>query len=125
MIDFIQGEKFISLSNQIYSMSHSGMEYNLYKNSFNIDTLNDNDIVYTNTHYVNGLIKLLEQTTKQIILITHNSDRNIIIEPTKNIIKWYAQNVNIVHDRIESIPIGLENNRWFKEIDKQSKMMYK
>lgn len=125
MIDFIQGEKFVSLSDQIYSMAHPGIEYNLYKNTFNIDTLKDNDTVYTNTHYVDDLIKLLEQTTKQVILITHNSDKNITIEPPRNVIKWYSQNVNIVHDRIESIPIGLENNRWFEKLDKKSKMMNK
>lgn len=125
MIDFIQGKKFINLANQIYSTPHSGIEYNLYENSFNINTLNNNDIIYTNTHCVDEVIKLLEQTTKQIILITHNSDRNVIIEPSQNIIKWYSQNVNVIHDRIESIPIGLENNRWLKEIDKRGKMLSK
>jgi hypothetical protein len=42
-----------------------------------------------------------------------------------NILKWYSQNVGIVNSRIESIPIGLENDRWFKGLHKKEKMLIK
>lgn len=124
-MDFIQGEKFVNVADQIYSTKHTGTEYNIFNYTFNINTLKNYDIVYTNAHYIDKLFIELNKTDKKIILITHNSDLNITILPPKNVIKWYAQNVNIVDDRIESIPIGLENNRWFKEINKKGKIMNK
>lgn len=125
MIDFIQGEKFIQLTDYIYFTKYKGTEFNPYQNTLDINKLKDGDIIYTHTHYVSNLFNELNNTEIKVILITHNSDHNIITEPHKNIIKWYSQNVNIQNDKIESIPIGLENNRWFEEVDKKNKMMGK
>ena len=125
MIDFIQGEKFVQLADYIYFYNRKGTEFNIYTNTFNIDKLQDNDLIYAHTHHVEYLFNELNNTNKKIILISHNSDYNICDEPHKNVIKWYSQNVKFKSDRIESIPIGLENNRWFKDIDKKSKMINK
>ena len=43
----------------------------------------------------------------------------------KNVIKWYSQNVNVKDDRLVSLPIGLENSRWFVEIQKQKRIIEK
>lgn len=47
------------------------------------------------------------------VLISHNSDRNIvesdIIKIDDKIIHWFAQNVLVNHPKITPIPIGIEN----------------
>jgi hypothetical protein len=40
----------------------------------------------------------------------------------KNLIKWFGQNVCVEDERIESIPIGLENSQWFPETKKIEKI---
>lgn len=89
--------------------------------SFNT-TLNDG-IVYTHTHYVEQLFSVLKN---KVILITHNSDKNVSeIEIPDNVIKWYAQNVNFKHEKITSIPIGLENKRWYSHLNKTQQIIDK
>lgn len=64
-------------------------------------------------------------------IITHNSDFSTsqVLELNNNwkIFNnsdyiWFAQNVDIEHPRIFSLPIGLENSEWFPEINKIQKM---
>lgn len=61
-------------------------------------------------------------------IITHNSDYSIsyalslgnnkeIFEKNQNLL-WFAQNVDVVHPRIFSIPIGFENLEWFPQLKK-------
>jgi hypothetical protein len=92
----IQGEKFIELAD-------------------------NNRIFYCHTHDVKGLLEA-KKNDPPYILITHNSDAEVNIVPPSNVIRWFAQNVNIVDPRIESIPIGLENNKWFPEERKKERM---
>jgi hypothetical protein len=110
MIDFIQGERFIGLANNV-------------------------DIFYRHTHDVNMFFKN-QRVFNDFILISHNSDGCVTdnlenpdsadsrLMPS-NLVHWYAQNVNVVNDRIESIPIGLENSQWFPEVQKRQKMIMK
>jgi hypothetical protein len=98
-MDFIQGEKFMSLAN-------------------------GTTIFYYHTHEVLPFLKNVP--VNRFILITHNSDHKIddsFILPA-NMIRWFAQNVDVVNERIESLPIGLENNKWFKEDKKKEKMVH-
>lgn len=106
MIDFIQGEKFQTLADNI-------------------------KIFYCKTGDVN---RFLQNPPKEnFVLISHNSDACVTYKPQKqedadanlvpnNLVKWFAQNVNCVHNKIESIPIGLENSQWFPEIRKKEKI---
>lgn len=106
-MDFIQGEKFRRIA--------------------------DNDkIFYCDTHDVNNFFDNL-RIDHEFILITHNSDGMVSKIPIKsydadfkkipaNLKKWFGQNVEVVDDRIESIPIGLENSQWFPEIGKIEKL---
>lgn len=91
-----------------------------------------NNIYYSHTHDVNNFFKNLP-TSDDFILISHNSDGFITDNPTRddcadinlmpqNLKKWYGQNVNVIHEKIVSIPIGLENSQWFKEIRKEEKI---
>jgi hypothetical protein len=54
---------------------------------------------------------------KKFILLTHNSDFHIT-EKHKNYLDdnllefWFAQNVDYVHPKLKSIPIGIANEKW-------------
>lgn len=61
------------------------------------------------------------------VLVSHNSDANILDHTARNcdyhyieseipgnIKKIYAQNLNVLSDRIRPLPIGLENYRWHR-----------
>lgn len=108
-MEFIQGEKFVKLSNE-------------------------NNIFYRHTHEVNNFLNNINITTP-FILVSHNSDgfvglperedaADINLIPN-NLVKWYAQNVNVKHHKLESIPIGLENSMWFPELKKIKKLKNK
>jgi hypothetical protein len=100
MFDFIIGEKFPKLVS--------------------------NNIIYSDTHNVNHILQ--HPPNHEFILVTHNSDGKILdfnqeyradsadinLIPN-NLVKWFAQNVCVYHEKIESIPIGLENSKWFVE----------
>lgn len=96
-------------------------DYRFLKNTLDLQQLKDGDIIYTHGFYVD---QLFEKPIKQkYILITHNADNNIEIAPPQNVLMWFAQNVNIVHPRVKSIPIGIENDFWLK--DKKKLMQQK
>jgi len=60
---------------------------------------------------------ILQKINKNFILYTHNSDLcidskyNSIID-NKFLLRWFGQNINTYHDKLESIPIGIANKRW-------------
>lgn len=106
-MEFIQGEKFKQFANNI-------------------------NVFYRNTHDVDYFFKH-EAPTIPFILISHNSDGNVLeraIRPIdasfslapSNLIKWFAQNVNYNHPKLQSLPIGLENSEWFVDIRKREKL---
>lgn len=95
-------------------------------------------IVYCKTDHLKFLILELEKYENDnynYILITHNSDGNIVRENPrefdlglktipKNIKKWYAQNVfNVIDDRMCPIPIGLENSNWLQSEYKRNMLL--
>ncbi len=112
-VDFISGEKFESLKN-------------------------DTDIFYCDTHNVEHFFE--NPPKEKFILISHNSDGNITQNPTRfvsgssndcnfnnlkipdNLLRWFGQNVDVIHPKLETIPIGLENSKWFPELNKRKKI---
>lgn len=80
------------------------------------DSLPNKEIVilYASTdNYQRAIHYIRNNPQQKFKLITHNSD--LSVENTyvpDNLIKWYAQNLNYKHPKIEAIPIGLENNHW-------------
>lgn len=129
MMDWIQGQKFKSIAKWHYAPARifTGHEYrdainNLHPSDYrflnnNLDwnRLEDGDIIYTHTFYADQLIEKLEKTDKKVKVITHNADTNFELTPPANVIRWYSQNVNIIHERVFSIPIGIENDFWLKD----------
>lgn len=106
-MDYIQGEKFKSLANNV-------------------------NVFYRHTHDVDYFFKY-ETPKIPFILISHNSDGNVCQKAIRpfdasfelapdNLVKWFTQNVNHKHPKIQSLPIGLENSEWFIETKKIEKL---
>jgi hypothetical protein len=123
--DYVEGSKFIGISDLGYCCDLGYYFYAVFPNTFTEERINAINkeiiVVYTNTHWVENLFQQLKtfKTDKKFILITHNSDHDLNervyqLKPD-NIIRWFAQNVNYTNDKddFESIPIGLENPSWF------------
>ncbi len=76
-------------------------------------------VVYSKIDFVRGI----KRPEGRYILITHNGDEGInanhlhILEDP-NLIRWFGQNVEIEHPKLESIPIGLANG----EIERNEKL---
>ena len=122
----IYGTKFIEISNIIYCPIFN----NLYCR-YNIDIINDinhldKPIVYTHMDYINQLFNVLKNIEKKLILISHNGDTcTPDMQIPDCIEKWFSQNVTIKNEKLESIPIGIENDVWFPEIGKKNKILDK
>ncbi|MHC4634335.1 MAG: hypothetical protein ACYSYU_03855 [Planctomycetota bacterium] len=116
-MDWIQGDKFIEIADFCYAPpARARDDYNKL-----INTLDEpRGIIYTHTMYVSGLFDTIKQGG-EVVVVTHNSDDSARITPPDNVVRWYSQNVDIVHPRVESIPIGIENNRWHPQ--KRGKML--
>jgi hypothetical protein len=125
-MDFIVGEKFYDIADFIFSLNDKD-DYNYQVNTFNIDNLKDINIVYLHTIYKDYFFDIIRNLNFKFIVVTHNSDVNInsVDNLPDNVIKWYSQNVNFKDERLESIPIGLENSRWFPEVKKKNSILEK
>ena len=132
--DFIVGEKFYDLGYKYFPQNTQ--DFNPFectlptiwnKNVCHItEKIDEPIIVYCHIHHVERLFSEMV-VDNPIILVTHNSDHSLddklfSMRP-KNIIKWYSQNVMVEDPIVESIPIGLENERWFPKIQKKNKIL--
>jgi len=130
MKDIIQGDKFKGLANHIFApVIKSRGDYDNLQNTLNLHNLCNGDIIYTHTMYAKQLFDILPFNSGDLILVTHNSDINVdnklAFEVPNCIVKWFTTNVNTYDKRVESIPIGLENNRWMTKVNKIEKMIQK
>jgi hypothetical protein len=128
MIDFIQGDKFIELADYVFCPDvRSKEDYGGLLNTLNTSKLGELNIIYTHTFYVKKLLDVIRHKSASFILITHNSDACIDSSYAipENVIKWWSQNVDVNNEKVESIPIGLENSRWFPHLRKKEKMSAK
>jgi hypothetical protein len=128
--DFVVGENFINVGDSIFSTNRveiNNDDYNKRDNTFDTEKLNDINIVYLHTMYKNQFFHRIKNLDNNFVVVTHNSDLNIndVDNLPNNVIKWFAQNVNCVDDRLESIPIGLENGIWYSNIEKPKRISNK
>lgn len=128
--DWIQGEKFVKIADFTYSpINKANDDYAKYPNTFDPAELKEVNIVYTCTMYLARLIRILNHLPQKFIILNHNGDQHtedgMIVtyangkpttkEPyvlTDNIIKLYTVNPDVVHPRIELLPVGIENSMW-------------
>lgn len=120
---WIQGDQFKYLCDYTYSPDVKNRDdYDKLANTLDLSKLKDVNLVYTHTMYAKQLFEFIRNSDKKFVIVTHNSDENVTEEHSQllpsNVIKWFTTNVNVIDPRIESIPIGLENNRWFKRENK-------
>jgi hypothetical protein len=117
--DPIQGEKFIALADTIFCP----VEDDMY---LPFNTKIQGSILYSHTHHVIQLFELLRNCSyakNSFIVLSHNSDSETPNLAIPECVKmWYSQNVSYKNEKLKSIPIGLENSRWFPEIGKLKKM---
>jgi hypothetical protein len=127
MIDFIQGEKFKSVADFTFAPSEKHRnDYDGLQNTLDVCKLKGDEIIYTHTNYVKQLFILLDTYNKsKFVVVSHNSDVNVdrSFEIPPNVEHWFTQNVHIGDYRVESLPIGLENDMWFKLLRKKEKMI--
>jgi hypothetical protein len=128
-MDWITGEKFKSIADFTFAPKvKANDDYDNLQNTLDLSLVKDNDIIYTHTMYVEELFALLNTIHHtRVIIITHNSDRPVTGNEKwpGRIIKWFSTNVNYKRDFIESIPIGLENERWFPTLHKKDQMEWR
>ncbi len=120
-VDFIQGQKFKEVADFIYAPSRKDAknnwdigDYDNLQNTFYIDKLQSRNIIYTHTIYAEELLSVIRGIDRNFVLVTHNADLPVDkrFSVPDNVIKWFSQNVNVFHDKIECLPIGLENDMW-------------
>jgi len=75
-------------------------------------------VVFVKTDFIDKFFKYAMPKIKhQINIITHNSALGIDLSHLQylnhiKVLNWYAQNANIVHPKLTSIPLGIANGRW-------------
>lgn len=82
-----------------------------------VDKYVDNCKIFVKTDLIPQFFHYIRNYEGKFTIYTHNSD--IIVNKEyikyledKRVIKWYGQNVNFYHEKIDIIPIGLANKRW-------------
>ena len=95
-MDFVSLEKIDSIQLNKFSKFHDGT-----------------NIIFCKTDYILSEFEFIKNLSNDVILITGNSDYgitdDIVKNMPKNILKWYGQNILTFNDRIEPIPMGIEN----------------
>ena len=127
-MDWITGERFKQLADFCYSPTEKlPGDYDHLVNTFDGEVFKLKNIIYTHTMYVQSLFNRIAGIDTEFIVLTHNSDINVEkgYNIPRNVRKWFSTNVNYVDPILKSIPIGLENERWFPELRKKEKMIKK
>ena len=105
-MELITGNKFKKICDYILE------DGNLRKTEIN----NIIPIYFVKTDYIDLFFNNFLPNTK-FKLITHNSDLPISdihlgYLNNENLVSWFAQNINIKHNNLSSIPIGIANEIW-------------
>lgn len=107
-MNFITGNSYKRYAHYVWD--ESGLQKN---NQCNSNTLT----LFIKTDYIIPFFNSSYVTNDPFVLITHNSDLDINSSYSQyiklpNLIKWYAQNVNLEHKKLIPIPIGIANEQW-------------
>jgi hypothetical protein len=123
MIDWITGEKFVHTADLVY-YPKGAKDCNPLVNTYCPCALKERTIIYTHTMYVHQLFDEIRKLKAEFVIVTHNCDANVddSYNIPDNVVRWFTQNVDTVNPKVESIPIGLENDKWFKAVNKKTKM---
>jgi hypothetical protein len=113
MSEIIQGEKLQQISNICFNPTkiNDGLKH--------IKIINNPQIIFCYTHDINKFSNIIDLCKNNFVLITHNSDENIVNNHVTNkilncdkLIKWYSQNVAFYNEKLFPLPIGFANSKW-------------
>lgn len=115
--------------NQLCSLDSSFISGDLFKSIADVyidedkrfvteDELKNFSIIFIKGDWISQFkTKILPKINHPFKLITHNADTaaplpHIDLLEDKRVIKWFGMNSNIIHDKFQSIPIGIANKKW-------------
>ena len=88
-------------------------------NKYNPCQYDNPRIIFCYGHNILHFYLIMSTFKNPFVLITHNSDENIINKEIVNnildhplLIRWYGQNIDYVHSKLRFVPIGIANNQW-------------
>ena len=92
---------------------------NIYDFEIDGDLFDNPRNVFCYGDMINNISKYIHIFKNPFNLISHNSDFNItktretdLIVNCPNLIRWYGQNVDYMHSKIQFLPIGIANIKW-------------
>lgn len=105
---FLTGNNFKSICN--YYLDEFGY------GCIRMPSANETVKFFVKTDYIHTFFKIYKPDVPYV-LITHNSDFHITdllstYANDKLMITWYGQNIDTIHPKIKSIPIGIANEKW-------------
>ena len=110
---FISGNAFKDICKYSVGKYHDARNHDF---EFKVKQNIDNNLVFIKTEYVADFFRYIN-IEESFSVITHNSDIAInenflpFIDNEK-VEKWYGQNIDIEHPKVNSVPIGLANPKW-------------
>jgi len=131
---FIRGDLFAEIADFCYTDMNNDEDYLKIPHTFSseaIEAFTGIPLIYTAGTNISKVLPLLATLKKKIIFISHNSDKSITpdlyAQITPNIIRWFSPNIQVIGERIESVPLGIENLQRFEfhHIRKEEKMLQK
>ena len=139
-LNLITGEKIQFLCDH-YIGNDKDFQFNPnisnYKNRFiyfgNNENINNKPLIFCYTHLldnINKLVRTLEGMQNSFKLVLHNSDGSfnkkdlILFEKLPLLQCIYTQNINICHDKVFPLPIGLANSQWSHGNSKIHQLVY-
>jgi len=95
-------------------------DVNKHVNINNINNIFNNPyLIFCYSYRITDFANKVHLFKNPFILVTHNSDENIILSEEVNeilnynkLIKWYSQNICFEHNKLFLIPIGFANSMW-------------
>lgn len=107
-MNYITGNKLKKIANYIFDFD------GFYKTDNEI--YNNIEIYWIKTDFIDNFFENYKPN-RPYKIITHNSDYSINETHLKylddlNLIKWYGININTIHEKLISIPIGIANEIW-------------
>jgi hypothetical protein len=112
-VDYITGERLASLCDYVFDPSIHGLK--------SLGLKRKTPIIYIKTDYIPLFWNFLNSSSVDFLsnfsILTHNSDFGISSQcipllEHKGLIKWYAQNIELDHPKLISVPIGIANSEW-------------
>lgn len=129
---FITGEKIQELTSHTIvcrgqffveeQLKHTNCKYTYFDPTNDIDTLPSEILeaksLFVYTHILDYFFdKIFPHLTNEFVLVSHNSDACVSEKYKKyldnpKIKKWFGQNIEIIHDKLVALPIGIANSQW-------------